>query len=141
MAQVIDDATGGARFQAVLFSVFGLVSVLMAITALGGSVLYAVMRRKRDIGIRLALGASVPGMLRTVVGENVALSAAGIAAGAAGAFMLRQALRPFLFGVTPTDLATYIGAGMMLFLVALAATVAAAAPVLRIDPARTLRVE
>jgi predicted permease len=141
MAQVIDDATGGARFQAVLFSVFGLVSVLMAITALGGSVLYAVMRRRRDIGIRLALGASVPGMLRTVVGENVALSAAGIAAGAAGAFMLRQALRPFLFGVTPTDLATYIGAGMMLFLVALAATVAAAAPVLRIDPARTLRVE
>jgi hypothetical protein len=59
----------------------------------------------------------------------------------AGAFILRQALRPFLFGVTPTDLATYVGAGVMLFCVALAATVAAAAPVLRIDPAKTLRAE
>ena len=122
-----------------LLSVFGFVSVLMAVTALAGSILYAVMRRKRDIGLRLALGASVPEMLRSIVGENVVLALAGIAAGVGGALFFREALRPFLFGVTPTDTLTYVAAGVLLFCVAAAASLVAAMPVLRIDPADTLR--
>ena len=61
MDGVVAAAMGETRLQAVLLSVFGFVSVLMAVTALAGSILYAVMRRKRDIGLRLALGASVSG--------------------------------------------------------------------------------
>jgi putative ABC transport system permease protein len=141
MDGVVAAAMGETRLQAVLLSTFGFVSVLMAVTALAGSILYAVMRRKRDIGLRLALGASVPEMLRSIVGENVALALAGIAAGVGGALFFREALRPFLFGVTPTDPLTYVAAGVLLFCVATTASLVAAMPVLRIDPSDTLRSE
>jgi len=132
---------GETRLQATLLSVFGVVSVLMAVTALAGTILYAVMRRKRDIGLRLALGANVPDMLRSIVGENLVLVLGGIAAGIVGALFLGEMLRPFLFGVTPTDPITYLSAGALLFIVAAVASVVAAIPVLRIDPAETLRAE
>ena len=141
MDGVVSAAMGETRLQAVLLSTFGFVSVLMAVTALAGSILYSVMRRKRDIGLRLALGASVSGMLRSIIGENVVLALAGIAAGMGAAFFFREALRPFLFGVTPTDTLTYVAAGLLLFCVAAAASLVAAMPVLRIDPADTLRSE
>jgi ABC-type antimicrobial peptide transport system permease subunit len=96
MDAVIDGALGHTRLQAIMLSLFGLVSVLMAVTSLAGSILYAVMRRKRDIGVRLALGASASRMLQSIVGENVVLVLAGIAGGVGGALVLRSALRPFL---------------------------------------------
>ena len=141
MDGVLAAAMGETRMQAALLSVFGLVSVLMAVTALAGSILYSVMRRKRDIGVRLALGASVSEMLGSIVGENVVLASAGIVAGIAGALMFRQAVSPFLFGVTPTDTVSYLAAGVLLFCVAAGASLVAAMPVLRIDPADTLRAE
>jgi ABC-type antimicrobial peptide transport system permease subunit len=129
------------RMQAVLLTVFGLASVLMAVTALGGSVLYAVMRRRRDIGVRLALGADAGEIVRWVVGENVVLTLAGITAGIGAGLLLREALEPFLFGIKSTDLATYLTAALLLFLIATTASLVAAIPVLRIDPAKTLRAE
>jgi predicted permease len=141
MENVIDSAMAEQRMQAVLLTVFGLASVLMAITALAGSVLYAVMRRKRDIGVRLALGADAGEIVRWVVGENVVLTLAGIAAGIGAGLFLREALEPFLFGIESTDLATYLAAALLLFLIATAASLVAAMPVLRIDPAKTLRAE
>ena len=127
---VVADALGAA-----------LVSVLMAVTALAGSILYAVMRRRRDIGLRMALGASTSGVLRSVVGENVGLALAGIIAGIVGSLFLREALRPFLFGVTSTDALTYVVAAVLLFCIAAGASVIAAMPVLCIDPANTLRAD
>ena len=141
MGSVIAGAMGETRMQAILLIVFGLVSVLMAVTALAGSILYSVMRRKRDIGVRLALGASVSEMLRSIVGENVVLAFAGIAAGIGAAVFFRQAMLPFLFGVTPADPITYATAAALLFVVAVGASVVAATPLLRIDPADTLRAE
>jgi putative ABC transport system permease protein len=141
MDGVVAAAMGETRLQAVLLSTFGFVSVLMAVTALAGSILYAVMRRKRDIGLRLALGASVPEMLRSIIGENVVLALAGIATGIGAALFFRETLRPFLFGVAPTDTFTYVAAGLLLLCVATAASLVAAMPVLRIDPADTLRSE
>lgn len=141
MDAVVSAAMDETRLQAVVLSVFGVVSVLMAVTALAGSILYAVMRRRRDIGLRLALGASVSGTLREIVGENVVLAVAGIAAGAAVALFFHQAVRPFLFGVTATDTVTYLAAAALLFSVAVGASLIAAMPVLRIDPADTLRSE
>lgn len=141
MDGVLTAAMGETRMQAMLLGVFGVVSVLMAVTALSGSILYSVMRRKRDIGVRLALGANVPGMLRSIVGENLVLVVGGIVTGVGVALLLREMLRPFLFGVTPTDPITYFSAGVLLFLVAAVASVIAAVPVMRIDPADTLRSE
>jgi putative ABC transport system permease protein len=141
MEGVVDAAMGETRLQAVVVGVFGFVSVLMAVTALSGSILYSITRRRRDIGVRLALGASVPEMLRSIVGENVLVAVAGVGAGIFGALFFREALSPFLFGVTATDTVTYIIAGLLLFCVAAGASFIAAMPVMRIDPAETLRAE
>ena len=141
MEGVVDAAMGETRVQAVLLGAFGFVSVLMAVTALAGSILHSVMRRKRDIGVRLALGASVSEMLRSIVGENVVLAVGGIAAGIGAALVFREALTPFLFGVTSTDPFTYGAAGLLLFCVAAGASLVAAMPVVKIDPASTLRSE
>jgi putative ABC transport system permease protein len=141
MEEVVDAALGQTQMQAVLLTVFGGVSVLMAITALAGSILYAVMRRKRDIGVRLALGASTSVMLRSIVAENLVLVAGGVVAGLGAAMMLGGLLRPFLFGITATDSVTYVTAAVLLFCIALATSVISALPVLRIHPADTLRAE
>ena len=141
MEGVIDEALRETRMQAVLFSLFGIVSVLMSVTALAGSILYAVMRRRREIGVRLALGANMAGMIRSIVGENVVLVLCGIAAGVGGGLLIRETLRPFLFGVRPTDPLTYVAAGSLVFTVAALVSLVAAMPVLRIDPADTLRAE
>lgn len=141
MEEVIEAALGQTRMQAVVLTVFGVVSVLMAITALAGSILYAVMRRKRDIGVRLALGASTSMMLRSIVVENVVLVIGGIVAGVGSALLFRELLRPFLFGVTSTDSMTYIAAAALLFGIAVGTSLISALPVLRIHPADTLRAE
>jgi ABC-type antimicrobial peptide transport system permease subunit len=99
------------------------------------------MRRKRDIGVRLALGVDAGEIVRWVVGENVVLTLAGITAGIGTDLFLREAMDPFLFGIKSTDLATYLAAALLLFVIATAASLAAAMPVLRIDPAKTLRAE
>jgi putative ABC transport system permease protein len=141
MEGVVDAALGETRMQATLLSVFGVLSVLMAVTALAGSILYSVIRRKRDIGVRLALGASAHELLRSVVGENVVLTMAGIVAGIVAAMLFRDVLTPFLFGVTSTDPLTYVAAGLLLFFVAAGTSVVAATPVTKIDPANILRSE
>jgi hypothetical protein len=141
MENVIDAAMAEQRMQAVLLTVFGLASVLMAITALAGSVLYAVMRRKRDIGVRLALGAEAGEIVRWVVGENVVLTLAGIAAGIGAGLFLIYALARFVFGIKTTYLATYLAADLMFFFSAPASFHIAAMPVLRIDLAKALRAE
>ena len=141
MDGVVGAAMGDTRARAVLLGAFGFISVLMAVTGIAGTILYAVMRRRRDIGLRVALGASACEMLRSIVGENVVLTIAGIAAGVGGALFFSETLRPFLFGVTPTDALTYAGAGALLFCVAVAASLGAAVPALRIDPAETLRAD
>jgi len=141
MEGVVDAALGETRMQATLLSVFGVLSVLMAVTALAGSILYSVIRRKRDIGVRLALGASAHELLRSVVGENVLLTMAGIVAGIVAAMLFRDVLTPFLFGVTSTDPLTYVAAGLLLFFVAAGTSVVAATPVTKIDPANILRSE
>lgn len=141
MDAVVDAALSETRLQAVLLSVFGVVSVVMAVTALAASIVYAVMRRRRDIGIRLALGANTSGILRSIVGENMGLALGGIVAGTGGAFFFRQALTPFLFGITATDSLTYATAAVLLFTVAALTSLVATAGVLRIDPGETLRAE
>jgi len=141
MDEVVDAAMSETRLQAVLISVFGFVSILMAVTALAASIVYSVMRRRRDIGVRLALGASVSEMLRAVVGENIALTVGGILVGSGLALLFRQALTPFLFGVTATDSLSYVAAGLLLLFVAGVTSFVSAASMLRIDPAETLRAE
>ena len=95
----------------------------------------------REFGIRMALGADRVRLIRRVVSESLGLATAGIAIGAAGAFVVMRALRDFLFGVTPADPPTFLGVSLLLVIVAAGAAALPARRASRVDPAVTLRAE
>jgi len=129
------------RFTMLLLSLFAIVALVLAAVGVHGVLSYGVVQRQREIGIRMALGADPAGVLRLVVGEGLALVLLGLLVGLAGALALTRLLASLLFGVSPTDPATFAGVAAVLTLVALAATAAPAWRAARIDPARALRAE
>jgi putative ABC transport system permease protein len=124
-----------------LLSVFAAFSVLLAAIGIYGVLAHVVSQRTREIGLRLALGAARGRVLRMVVGQALALAAAGLALGLAGAVGLSGLLRGLLFGVEPADLPTYLTAGVGLAAVALVASVVPAVRAARVDPIAALRSE
>jgi putative ABC transport system permease protein len=106
---------------------------------LPGLMSYDVARRRREIGIRMALGARPSAVLRTVLRDGITVTLAGIAAGLAGALISSRLVASLLFGVTAHDPATFIGAPAVLVAVALAACLLPARRASRIDPIVALR--
>jgi len=130
-----------ARLAAMLLSVFGGLALLLASIGLYGVMAYAVGQRRREIGVRLALGAQQRDIFRLVIKEGMALVAVGVALGLAGAIAGTRLLTTFLYGVQPTDAATFIGVGLLLVAVALLANYLPARRAARTDPTRALRAE
>jgi ABC-type antimicrobial peptide transport system permease subunit len=120
------------------FATFGLA---LAAMGLYGTVAYGVVRRTREIGIRIALGAEAADVLRTVMRESVMLAGQGIAAGLALSIGLTRALESMLFGVNPLD--PYVFAAVATFFVAVvaAATYLPARRATRVDPMIALRID
>src|SRR3954468_15141282 len=139
MDAIVDDATADARFYVVLLTTFAGVALLLAAVGIYGVMSYAVSRRTREIGIRIALGAEPGVVLRGVVGEGMTLAATGAGAGLLLSLALTRLMRGILFGVGPNDLATFAGVSGALFIVALAASVVPALRATRIDPLEALR--
>jgi predicted permease len=129
------------RLAASIAGSLGTVALLLAAIGLYGVMAYAVASRSREIGIRVALGADAPGVVRLMVGHGLRLVAIGGAVGLVAAVGLAQALSGFLFGVSPLDPAAYISAIGALGLVALVATYVPARRASRIDPLKALRTE
>jgi ABC-type antimicrobial peptide transport system permease subunit len=102
---------------------------------------YSVAQRTREIGVRMALGAGGPRVIAHVGARAVILTASGLAAGFAGSLSLTRMLASQLWGITPTDPATFAGVSAFLAAVALAACWAPARRAIQIDPAVTLRTE
>jgi predicted permease len=135
------ETTARERLLLGLSAGFGGLALLLAAVGLYGTLAYAVTRRTREIGVRLALGARPGTVLRMVLGEAWALVAGAFVVGVPLALGAGHALRAFLFGVEPRDLATLAGACAVL---ALAATLAAYVPARRaaaVDPMVALRYE
>jgi ABC-type antimicrobial peptide transport system permease subunit len=129
------------RTNTTLLTLFGLVAVGLAAMGVYGVIAYGVTRRTREIGIRMALGAQPRNIIALVAREGVLLAVFGIALGAAGAWALRRVVASLLYGVSVNDPLAFGGAAMVLFVIALVATLLPTRAALKVDPARTIRVE
>lgn len=124
-----------------LLAIFAGLALLLAAVGVAGVLSYLVSRRRREIGIRLALGASRAGVLGLVVRRGMAYAAVGIAVGTVAALFLSQALSGFLFGVEPRDPATFAVVVVILFAIAAAASAVPALRASRVNPLEALRSE
>jgi putative ABC transport system permease protein len=144
VATVPSLVTGAAASQLLvtrLLAAFAAMAILLAALGLYGLVSYGVTQRTREVGLRMALGATRSDVLRLVLASGGSLVCAGVAAGLAAAFVTTRSLGSLVFGVSPLDPLTFAGAGGLLFLVALVAHGVPLRRALRIDPAGALRAE
>jgi putative ABC transport system permease protein len=137
----IGDTVLRERVMAMLSSLFGLLAALLAAVGLHGVVSYAVERRRREIGIRLALGASRSAIVRSVLRESGLLVGTGLALGIGLSLALTGAARTLLFGLAPRDVGTIAVAVTTLTIVALTASLLPAQRAARVDPMSTLKDE
>jgi ABC-type antimicrobial peptide transport system permease subunit len=135
----VGEATRRDRVMAMLSSLLGLLAALLAAVGLHGVVAYGVERRRREIGIRLALGASRGAIVQSVLRESAVAIAAGLALGVALSLALTGAARSLLFGLEPRDARTIAAAVAALTLVAVASSLIPARRAVRVDPIRTLK--
>jgi ABC-type antimicrobial peptide transport system permease subunit len=139
MASRVAVASTQARLSAWLLALFAGTALVLAVMGLYGVMSFAVAQRTREIGVRIALGASRRNVLTLVVREGVTLAALGIALGMTGAFALSRVLTSLLYGVSTTDPVTY---GVVIGLLAIAALVASWLPArraARVQPTEALR--
>jgi len=129
------------RAAAIVTGGLGLTGLLLAALGLYGTVAASVARRTREIGIRLALGASRGEVLRKVVGEGAWLAVAGVAIGLPLAALATPLLQQWLFEIDPLDPATYTALSLLLGMVALAASYLPARRAAAVDPLRALRTD
>ena len=141
MRDVVNEATARARFQTLLLAVFAAAAALLSAIGIYGVMSYAVSKRTREIGVRMALGADPRSVLRLVVGQGMAVAFAGAGLGLVGAFLLTRLMASLLYGVRPGDPLTFAAVAAALLLVALAASWIPARRAARIDPMRALRAE
>ena len=134
-------ATGRPRFQATLLAAFAAIGLLLAAIGLGGVMSFLVAQRRREIGVRMALGATPGSIVRLTLAFAARTTLGGLLAGAGGAFVAARWLRAQLFQVAPGDPRTLAGAVGVLVLVALIAAAGPARRAARVDPMTTLRAE
>jgi predicted permease len=139
MQQRVDLSLARRRFAMLLLAVFAFTSLTLATIGIYGVLAYLVGQGTREIGIRMALGATRSSILRLVVGRGFLLALSGVACGVTGALLLTRLMRTLLFGVTANDPLTFCVIPLLLVLVSLLATIIPARRAAEIDPAVCLR--
>jgi predicted permease len=129
------------RLGATMFTIFGLLALVVAAIGLYSVVAYDVSQRTRELGVRVALGASAAAVLRLVVGEGVRVVFVGLALGAIASLSLASKVAPLLYGVSANDPVTYAGVVGVLLVVAVLASLAPALRAARVDPNVALRAD
>jgi putative ABC transport system permease protein len=140
-SQVYSASLGSRRFNVILVGFFGVTALLLATIGVFGVMAYSVSRRTREIGVRVALGASTGEVLRMILGQGMRTIVIGIAIGIAGALALARTLESMLFGVTATDPLTFGGVTLLLVAAALLACYIPARRATKVDPMVALRYE
>ena len=139
--EVVAESLSDRRFNLLLVAAFAAVAIVLAGTGLYALVAYLVVQRTREVGVRMALGATARQISRWVLREGLALAGFGAVAGLVGGWGASRLVASQLAGVHPFDPATWIAVVAFLVLVALAATLAPAARAARVDPIHVLRQE
>ena len=141
METIIRSSIARFRFTSVLLGISAGVALLLAAVGLYGVVSYVVSRRTREIGIRIAIGARPSAVSREVVRRSLVLVASGLAAGLVIAVVATRAMRGLLYDVEPTHPTTFLGAAVVLALVASVASWIPARRAAQVDPVEALRAE
>jgi putative ABC transport system permease protein len=139
MEQRVDESLARRRFSMLLLGIFASIALALATIGIYGVMAYLVNQGTRELGIRIALGASPRNILTLVVRQGMTLTFAGVAVGWAAAFLLMRLIRSLLFGVGATDPITFAGIPLLLAIIALLACYIPAQRAARIDPLISLR--
>lgn len=141
MDEVFESAVAQPHFLAELLGVFAGVALLLSAVGTYGVLAYSITERTREIGIRMALGASGQSVLRMVLRQGMVFAAVGVVAGLLGAAALTRLTSTLLFGVNPIDPLTFTAVTVFMILVAVAASLVPARRATRVDPLTALRAE
>ena len=139
LTAALDNSVAEPRMRAILLGLFAALAMALAAIGVYGVVSYLVGQRTQEIGVRRALGARAIDVLIMLVREAMRPVGLGIVAGVAGAFGLTRAVSSMLFGVTPTDVTTYVVACSVLAIAALVASIVPARRALGVDPITAVR--
>jgi putative ABC transport system permease protein len=141
MDQVFSDSVSRPRFLAQLLGIFAVVALALAAIGTYGVLAYSVAVRRRELGIRMALGSSQQGLLSLVLGQGMALAVTGLLIGLVGAAAVTRLASSLLFGVKPADPITYAGVAIFMLAVAFVACLVPARRATGVDPLVALRAE
>jgi len=139
MSRRVDESLARERFAATLLTIFAVLALALAAIGVYGVMAYLVTQGVREIGIRVALGATPSGILTLVMRQGALMAGAGLAAGLAGAFMLARVMESLLFGITARDPLTFAVVSVTLAVVAAAAVAVPAIRATRVNPIEALR--
>ena len=137
--ELVEQNVAGDRFRTTLLGIFASLALVLAAVGIYGVMAYAVGRRSREIGIRLALGARAAAIYRLVLREGLMVAGVGIAIGLVASIALTRAVSKLLFQVSATDAATFIAVPLLLLAIAALACVVPARRAARVDPSVTMR--
>jgi len=141
LADIFDQSLWAPRMAASLLAVFAGLSLVLAVIGIYGVMAYAVSQRTRELGIRMALGASRAEVLRLVVQQGLRVTLLGVGLGLAASFAVTRLIATMLFDVSPTDVVTFTAVPLLLAAAALGASYLPALRATRIDPMVALRYE
>ena len=141
MEEVVSRSTSRERFNMFLMTVFGAAALLLAAIGIFGLMAYSVEQRRREIGVRLALGAAASQIRFMVLSQGLRLTLVGVAFGVASAFGLTRTMASLLFGVAARDPLVFTTIPLLLALVAIVAAWFPAGRATRVDPLTALRTE
>ena len=141
MDSLLDDSFGPRRFNLYLLTAFAAVALALAAIGLFGVMAYLVSQRTREIGVRLALGATRAEMFTLILGRGMMLAGLGAVIGVGAALWLSRVMETLLFSVSTTDAATFITVPIALLSVAALACYLPARRAMRVDPINALRAD
>ena len=141
LQEIYDKSLARTSFTLVLLAIAGAMALLIGLVGIYGVISYSVSQRRREIGVRIALGARSRELTHMFIGQGFVLALIGVGCGLAGAAALTRLLGSLLFGVNPLDPLTYAAVSLGLIAAAIMASYIPALRAMRVDPAETLRSE